>query len=141
MSDEERTITGLLVRKAENKKDLIIEEKTFKDTLENLYKLVNAHPIDIQERYIANKCFDFIFDDEYLSRGYDIKDTTALEISTSQEAILGNFLIVGKADELGRETSLTSEDIALIKTQIIGIATPKGLIKAIKYTFYGKGEN
>lgn len=141
MSRKERTLTGLLVKKDKDTKELIFKEVVFKDELENLYNIIEAHPIDIQERYIANKCFDFVIDDEYLLKGYDINDATGFEMSQQQEAILGAFLILGQADEEGRETSLTSEDIALIKTQIIGLTTPKGIIKAIKYTYFEKGEN
>ena len=134
MKKEARELKGLLFSQ-DKEKGLIVEEVSLKDTLEDYYRLLKCSLIDIQVRKISGREYDFIFDEEFLYSGHEPTEITGVEISYNQETILGNLLILGLADSEGRETSLTDNDIELIKTQLIGITTPKGILKALKYTY------
>ena len=62
---------GLLIKRKENTNLLIFEKIEIErlKSLEILYKYLDCDTIDIQERIINNKIYDFIFDDEYLLNG------------------------------------------------------------------------
>ncbi|MDA3053578.1 DUF3846 domain-containing protein [Campylobacter sp. JMF_03 NE3] len=83
--------------------------------LEEYYALINCHTIDIGVRKIGNKCFDIICDDNaFLYENFKVS-----AINKNREIMLAdNLIIVGVADDNGCETSLSDDDVALIKQNI-----------------------
>lgn len=108
---------GLLIMRKENTNKLMFSRVSInrKSALEELYKILECDTIDIQERYINNKIYDFIFDDEYLINGKSQKAENIRAFATQKdqliEIIFGNLFICGIANEKGEETDLNEEDI------------------------------
>ena len=81
------------------------------DRLEEYYKLLNCSTIDITSRQIEGKYFDIVCDDEGLFNEPVI--VSALD-SNGEPALCGSLLFCNYDGE-GGETSLTDEDIALLR--------------------------
>ena len=80
--------------------------------LSNYYHFIDCQHIDIVTRKIGDKFFDIICDDEALF--VENPQPTAID-SNGNSMLYGNLIICGIADKNGDETSLTDNDIALIK--------------------------
>ena len=115
---------GLLIMRKENTNKLMFSRVSInrKSALEELYKILECDTIDIQERYINNKIYDFRFDDEYLINGKSQKAENIRAFATQKdqliEIIFGNLFICGIANEKGEETDLNEEDINNILSAI-----------------------
>ena len=140
----EDTIKGLLIKRKENTNKLIFSnvEIDRKNALETYYKMLDCETIDIQERYINNKIYDFIIDDEYLINGKADKEQEIIAIGTRKgeilELIYHALLIVGIANNKGEETDLTNNDIDNILIKGLGQATSRktdNKYQIIGYTF------
>ena len=141
------SIRALLIKRNKKNNSLIIEDMVFIDTLDNLYKLLECELIEIQERLINGKLYDFIFDEEYLLNGKSQEPTNAVAFGIDDkgtiqkkgdilEVIFGNLIICGIANDKGEETSLNEEDIkAIYKSQAIAKTTKGEQLNIIKYTF------
>lgn len=111
------TYKGLLIKRKEGTNQLLFEEIEINrnKSLEELYQYLDCSTIDIQTRYINNRLYDFIFDDEYIINGKAQDPNKAVAIGSQKaellEIIFGTLFICGLADEEGRETDLTQEDI------------------------------
>ena len=79
------------------------------------YRLIKCDLIDIVSRKIGGRYFDIIVDDEGLYKGG--AKVTALD--TQQQPLLVGNLVICNHDGEGGETSLTDEDIELIKRQLV----------------------
>lgn len=150
---DKNKIKGLLIKRAQQSANDEIEALSIEavyieenKALNTYYSLINCNVIDIQERFISNKLFDFIIDDEYLLNGKskEPRNLTALgeRKGVILEAIYGPFIIVGTADQEGKETSLNDEDINLIKKAVkIAIDKEGNKYAVINYTFEEETEN
>ena len=134
-------IRALLIERAKNK-ELIYKEIELKDKdhLKQFYYYLNCDCIDIQERYINGKIYDFIIDDEYMLNGKaEPNKLIAVGIRNGEilEVIYGSLIICGIANDKGEETSLNQEDIYKIaSTQIILTNTQDNTkINALNYAF------
>ena len=135
---ENKFYKGLLIERIKDKKNLqfsIVEINRAK-SLQDLYGALNCKIIDIQERVINNKYYDFIFDDEFLLNMKDKTDAVAFGTRNGEilEVIFGKLFICGLADETGQETSLNDNDIENILNSITEAehkptATKKDLIQ------------
>lgn len=114
---KQNSYNALLIKRKNKSNNLIFERLNiqYKGELEQLYKYLNCTDIDIQERVINNKIFDFIFDGEYLINGKSQNYKNAVAIGTKNgeplEIIYGHLIICGCGSENGYETSLTETDI------------------------------
>lgn len=83
--------------------------------LQELYKHLKCDTIDIQERYINGRVYDFIIDDEYMLNGKSKEPINCIALGNRKgqilEVIFGALIICGLADEDGAETSLTERDL------------------------------
>lgn len=119
-----KTYKGLLIQRKKDKEAegyrLIISliDINRDKSLDDLYEALDCRTIDIQERYIAGRLYDFIFDDEYLINGKSAEPSNCIALGTRKgrilEAIYGRLFICGQADQEGAERSLTDEDISHI---------------------------
>ena len=100
------------------------------DRLEEYYKLLNCSLIDITSRQIEGKYFDIIADDEGLYNEPVI--VSALD-SNGEPALVGSLLFCNYDGE-GGETSLTDEDIALLrKHTAVAVRSERETGKEIDY--------
>lgn len=85
------------------------------DRLSQYYELLNCSLIDITSRQIDGKYFDIIADDE----GLFVEDpkVSALD-SNGEPALVGNLLFCNY-DGDGGETSLTDDDIELLRKHTV----------------------
>lgn len=83
--------------------------------LQEWYRLIKCDLIDIVSRKIGGRYYDIIVDDEGLFKGG--AKVTALD--TQQQPLLVGNLVICNHDGEGGETSLTDEDIELIKQQLV----------------------
>lgn len=119
-----KTYKALLITRENKEQELTFMwlEITKEKSLQELYKYLECERIDIQERYINNKCFDFIFDDEFLINGKAEDSTNALAIGIYQDEIkemyFHKLIICGMANDSGEETDLKVEDIETIYNAI-----------------------
>lgn len=104
---------GLLIRPNETNGKLYINQIDFIDNLQAYYHVLKCERIDIQERKINGRIYDFIIDDEYLLKEPKESQISAIEL-TQNEILFNRFIILGKANKEGQETSLTDEDIQSI---------------------------
>lgn len=86
-----------------------------KSALKELYNALQCDNIEIQERYINNKIYDFIFDGEYMinNKTESAENIRAFSLYNNEiiELIYGNLFICGVADSNGEETDLKESDI------------------------------
>ena len=142
---KDKPLHALLFKRLKNN-DLSIEDTIFIDNLDNFYKLLECERIDIQERYINGKIYDFIFDDEYLINGKSEKPQNAVAIGIDHngtiqkkgdilEVIFGHLIVCGKAEN-GEETDLNKEDLISIYNALCIATDDKGhKLKMLKYGF------
>ena len=104
-----KELKGFFIDTKENR------EITINPTLDSYYELIGCNTIDIVTRRIGDKLFDIVCDDEALL--YDDLEFSAVD-KNGAVMLCGNLLILGLADEKGYETSLSDDDIALIKQNI-----------------------
>ena len=107
-------ITGYLINAHERKHERV----EFKPKLENYYEMLKCECIDIITRKIGNKAFDIIVDDEGLFVQDPIQSGLTFSKKEVVEQLVGNLLVVGKADCEGKEQSLTDEDVELIRQNV-----------------------
>jgi len=107
-----KVLHGLIIKPNITNGKLYINQIDFIDDLETYYNLIICDNIDIQERKINGKIYDFIIDDEYMLKEdkNTIERISAIE-RTQNEILYNRFMILGQADENGQETSLNEEDI------------------------------
>lgn len=96
-----------------------------KDDLQEFYKLIACHCIDITNRKIGRKRFDIICDDEGL-----LKDSPKISAinNLGQPMLCGNMIIVN-SDEDGNLVGLTDKDAEYVLCRIQKMYThkyPKG---------------
>lgn len=113
-----KTYTGLLIERKKGEDNRLIFsliDINRDNSLAELYEALKCDTIDIQERYINGKIYDFIIDDEYLINGKAQEPRNAVAIGTHegkiQEVIYGSLFICRQADKNGAERSLNDEDI------------------------------
>lgn len=85
------------------------------DRLEEYYKLLSCGTIDITSRQIEGKYFDIVCDDEGLFNEPVV--VSALD-SNGEPALVGSLLFCNYDGE-GGETSLTDDDIALLRKHTV----------------------
>lgn len=137
---------GLLIKRNLETKNLDFKsvEIDRDKSLETLHDLLECDTIDIQERIINNKIYDFIIDDEYLLNGKSDKISELIAVGLDNgeilEEIYHSLIICGQANENGEETDITEEDIKTILNKALGIATLKNAeeLQVIGYEFYMK---
>lgn len=137
------SIRALIIKRKKNSNLLSVEDSVFFDTIENLYKLLECDRIDIQERYINGKIYDFIFDDEYLINGKSQEPRNAIAMGIYkgdiQEIIFYSLIICGNANDKGEETALNDEDIKNILSSVKIAETNTGdKLQIIAYDFEEK---
>ena len=100
------------------------------DRLEEYYKLLNCSTIDITSRQIEGKYFDIVCDDEGLFN--EPVKVSALD-SNGEPALVGSLLFCNY-DGDGGETSLTDEDIALLrKHTAVAVKTDRATGKEVDF--------
>lgn len=87
--------------------------------LDDYYKHIKCDTIDIVQRKIGNKVFDIICDDE--GRFKNNPRLSMISIYDDYTAQLVGNLIFANHDAEGNTTSLTSEDIAMIKNEAVRV--------------------
>ena len=97
--------------------------------LEDYYRLIGCDCIDIVARKIGNKYFEIICDDEGL-----LKENPRISAvdKNMKPALIGNLLIAGPVDEDGELTSLSDEDISIIKDNILSAIAADRLTNILK---------
>ena len=135
-------LKALKIARKENTNDLIFErlEIVRDNELNTFYKELNCNEIDIQERFINGKLYDFVFDGEYMINGKSQEPKNAVAFGTRNgellKIIFGNLIICGTADQNGAETDLNESDINNILTAIqYLISADNTRLQAINYTF------
>lgn len=98
------------------------EVRTIEDKLDTFYDLLRCRCIDIVTRKIGirGRAFNIICDDE--GTFSDDPKISAID-NLGRVMLVGALLIVGQADEDGNLTSLTSNDVALIKRYVTHLGT------------------
>ena len=147
--NKSKTYKGLLIRRKDKSKYLIFEkvEIARANSLEQLYFYLRCDNIDIQERYINNKIYDFIFDGEYLINGKSQEPQNAVAMGEYngklQEVIFSDLLIVGVADQNGAETSLKESDINnILKSLLFVEHSPTNKhYQCLRYTIFKENKN
>lgn len=92
------------------------EERIIQDDLKVFYEIIDCCTIDITPRKIGGKPFLVICDDEGLfvsNNPISMADPT-----DRNNVIVGSVIITGVADRDGDLTSLTDEDVELIKQNV-----------------------
>ena len=113
------------------------EAREITPTLETYYDMLHCDTIDIVNRGFTNckRRFDIICDDN----GLYADDVRISAIDDRGRAMLvGALLVVGEADDEGNETSLTDEDIRVLKRFTFHMPTrrqPLGYFMLAKMTY------
>ena len=89
------------------------------EDLDDYYKHIKCDTIDIVQRKIGNKVFDIICDDE--GRFKNNPRLSMISIYDDYMASLVGNLIFANHDAEGNTTSLSSEDIAIIKNEAVRV--------------------
>ena len=94
----------------------IAAEVELEPNLDNYYDLLGGRAIDITTRRIGGRLYDIVCDDESL-----LKDNPKVSaIDRRREPMLaGSLLVVGFADDEGRETSLAPDDVVNIRNSLV----------------------
>ena len=94
--------------------------------LTDFYKELHCDCFDIVTKKIGNKYYDVFVDDNGLFVDKPIPSMLVRPLfgSTLEPSLVGN-LIFANHDKEGATTSLSDEDVALIKKNIIGIKSPE----------------
>ena len=115
----EMMIRGVLIDVVNNTAKVVEIEKK----LESYYKILNCNLIDITSRYIGDRLFDIICDDEGL---YKENFIVSALTKNRTPALVGNLFVV-KFDGCEDETSLTDEEINYVLGKV-------GLVKCSIYS-------
>lgn len=86
-----------------------------KDDLDTYYNLLNCSCIDIVCRKIGENWYDIICDDEGLFK----EEPIVSAFLDNEPHLVGNILVVGKADCRGNLTSLSDEQINEITQNVL----------------------
>lgn len=100
-----------------------VEAKEIESNLDTYYSEIGCDCIEIPDRCIGGKLFNIICDEEGLLKDHPIPSAVG---NGYQEAICGNLIVCGLADDDGELTSITDEDVQLIRDNIRGAATVDG---------------
>ena len=82
--------------------------------IEAFHNTIDCRCIDIVERKVGDRCFDFIVDDEGLFR----HNPMISALSQTGEPMLVGTLIITNSNEEGETTSLTEEDIEYLQKYV-----------------------
>ena len=106
----EMMIRGVLIDVVNNAAKVVEIDKK----LESYYKILNCNLIDITSRYIGDKLFDIICDDEGL-----LKENFKVSAITRSlgPALVGNLFVV-KHDGKGNERSLTKKEVEYVLERV-----------------------
>ncbi|MBD5316556.1 MAG: DUF3846 domain-containing protein [Bacteroides sp.] len=105
--------------------DNTIQVKEIKSGLHNYYKEIGCNTIDIQSRFIGQKPYDFIVDDEFLCKRNKLKPSASNVVGN--DLFFGTVLICNFDENTGEEKSLTKEDIEIILNNSCEFVSDKGL--------------
>ena len=97
--------------------------------LEDYYRLIGCDCIDITTRKIGDRYLEIICDDEGLLKNNP--RVSAID-NLMKPALVGNLLIAGPVDEDGELTSLSDEDISIIKDNILSAIAADRLTNILK---------
>lgn len=120
MENEEK-IKGVLLDIKNNN----VEVVDFVPTLDNYYRMLHCDTIDIVSKKIGvrnGRVFDIVCDDEGLFKE-DNKISAINDLG--KPMLVGSLLILGLADEEGKETSLTVNDALYVQRFIQKMCTYK----------------
>lgn len=92
-------------------------------SLKSIYKILNCSLFDIATRKIGDKYFDIYCDDEGLLKCSPVVSAMS---ANHEPMLVGNLFIVNHDDE-GEMTSLTDEEIDLIKRNLTPIFDETGM--------------
>ena len=112
----ERKLTGILVD-VENEDVKVIE---IEDKLDEFYRILNCDIIDIAHRYIGDKRFNIVCDDEGLFK--DEPKISAID-NLGNMMLVGNLFIVSGKNYDGELHSLSEEEIKHILARVHSIST------------------
>lgn len=101
----------------------LVEAKEIESNLDTYYSEIGCDCIEIPERCIGRKLFNIICDEEGLFKDNPIPSAVG---NGYREAIFGNLIVCGLADDNGELTGITDEDVQLIRDNIRGAATVDG---------------
>lgn len=91
------------------------DDLSSRDRLQVYYKAIGCDLIDIVTVKIGGKVFDCICDDEALLKTQEELIRPCLIYQDGTPHIFGKCVIIGLADKKGDETSLSEDDISLIR--------------------------
>ena len=100
-----------------------VEAKEIESNLDTYYSEIGCDCIEIPSRCIGGKLFNIICDESGLLKDDPIPSAVG---KGYQEAIFGNLIVCGLADDDGELTGITDEDVQLIRDNIRGAATVDG---------------
>ena len=100
-----------------------VEAKEIESNLDTYYSEIGCDCIEIPERCIGGKLCNIICDESGLLKDDPIPSAVG---KGYQEAIFGNLIVCGLADDDGELTGITDEDVQLIRDNIRGAATVDG---------------
>ena len=100
-----------------------VEAKEIESNLDTYYSEIGCDYIEIPERCIGGKLFNIICDESVLLKDDPIPSAVG---NGYQEAIFGNLIVCGLADDDGELTGITDEDVQLIRDNIRGAVTVDG---------------
>ena len=103
--------------------DEFVEAKEIESNLDTYYSEIGCDCIEIPERCIGGKLFNIICDESGLLKDNPIQSAVG---KGYQEAIFGNLIVCGLADDDGELTGITDEDVQLIRDNIRGAVTVDG---------------
>lgn len=89
--------------------------REIKDDLDTFYDIIGCRCIDIPRRQIGGEYYDIICDDEGLLKDYP---QVAIVDKSLQPMIVGTIIIT-KSDDEGELVSLSDEDIARIRGEVL----------------------
>ena len=92
------------------------EEMEVIDCIEVFYKLLGQNDLDICRRTLGGKSFRIVADDIGYYR--ENPKFSAFASIIGIMPLVGNLIVCGMEDEYGELTSLTDEDVQMIKAQV-----------------------
>ena len=98
-------IEGMLIKNKEAK------QIKFKDSLSEIYKLIDCEYDEMPCRRIKHKMMTVICDEEGLFKSMPVKSAIC---DDANEIMVGNLLIAGLSDEDGNLTSLTAAEMKAV---------------------------
>lgn len=114
--EQKKKIRGVLLDIEKNEAN----EVEFVPSLEEYYKMLRCNLIEMPTRTIGGKRFDVVCDEEGTFK--QNAKISAID-DLGRVMFVGSLLIVGMADEDGNETSLTTQDVAMVMSHIEDVCT------------------